>query len=318
MINISIVLPVLNVESWIKKCLDSLINQNFIKDEYEIIVIDNGSKDNTLKIIEEYKERITILFAPTKGASIARNMGINTAKGDIIAFIDGDCIADQNWIKELYYKFEVDKFKEIGCVVGNVISHRGKTVVENFTEKSGILSQQNTLNSRFLPFGQTANVSFRKEVFEKIGKFDESIVVSGEDADLAWRMQLKTNYKLIFCLTSVVEHCHRTSFVGLFKQQFKYGTGIIYLSKKYGSNMFINTNKNNTNKNIIVNLIKSLKLILSVLNFYPKSIGRLFGFFDKYQMYEPLLSFINMSGYGLGKIYGSLKFKTSICSVLLI
>ena len=169
MITISIVIPVLNGESQIRDCVTSLINQDFQKDQYEIIVVDNGSKDNTINILTEYNEHIMIVHESGKGSYIARNAGIKVSKGNIIAFIDSDCIADKNWLKELCNGPLSEVSGDIGCVVGSVIPHHGKTLVEMFSKNKDLLSQKTTLDSNFLPYGQTANVAFRKEVFDIIG-----------------------------------------------------------------------------------------------------------------------------------------------------
>lgn len=89
---ISVILPVYNCETTIRKCIESVINQSF--SQFELIIIDNGSNDNTLKICEEYRKndsRINIYSLDTNiGASKAREYGIKRTKGDYIAFIDGD------------------------------------------------------------------------------------------------------------------------------------------------------------------------------------------------------------------------------------
>lgn len=315
---ISIIIPVLNVEHFIKDCIMSIIDQDFPKDQYEIIIVDNGSKDNTYNIImdiiynENIDNRLIITREPKKGAYAARNTGINISKGDvrdIIAFTDADCITDKNWLKELNRGFDSNN---VGCVVGAINSYNGNTLVEIYSKNKEILSQKQTLISKFLPYGQTANVAYRKDVFNKIGLFDCEIM-SGGDADIAWRMQIYTDYKLTYEPNAIVEHRHRTSFKGLFKQQFRYGFGRMLLYKKYHDHM---KNVHDKNYNVKYNYINMIKLILTVNLFCIRSFKRLFGICDKYQLYEPLLYFIYMSGYALGKIYGWIKLKESFFNTL--
>mgnify|MGYP003394054389 CR=1 FL=1 len=306
---ISVIVPVLNAGSFINDCVTSLINQDFPKDQYEIIIVDNGSKDDTINRLTEYGNSITMLHESKKGSYIARNTGINTAKGEIIAFTDADCIADKNWLKELYIRFVSE---DIGCVVGSVIPNPGESLVEIYSRNKKILSQETVVDSRYLPYGQTANAAFRKEVFTKIGNFDERLM-SGGDADISWRMQIKTDYKLVYNPESIVEHHHRTTFKGLFKQQFSYGFGRIWLYKKYGDHM---KNYSDTNYDIRYNMSHSMKLMLNIFVFYIRSFKRLLGFCDKYDMYEPLLSLLFVSGYVLGKMYGTVKLKKSFFSTL--
>lgn len=299
---ISVVVPVLNAGSYINDCITSLINQDFPKDQYEIIIVDNGSNDDTINKLAGYGTYIVLLHESKKGSYIARNTGINICKGEIIAFTDSDCIADKNWLKELYVRFGP---KDIGCVVGSVKPHHGKSLVEIYSRNKNILSQETVVDSRYLPYGQTANVAFRKEVFSKIGNFDERLI-SGGDADISWRMQIQTNYKLVYNPESVIEHHHRTTLRGLFKQQFRYGFGRIWLYKKYGDHMKSYSDKNYDTK---YNIYHSMKLVSNIFLFYIRSFKRLFRLCDRYEMYEPLLSLLFVSGYVLGKMYGSVKLK---------
>lgn len=300
-VKISVIVPVLNEESHIKKCIDSLVNQEFLN--YEIIIIDNGSKDNTMNLIKKY-ENVILLSENRKGSYIARNRGINLAKGEIIAFTDADCIVHKNWLKELYKGFSN---VNIGCVVGSIVPYQGKNIVEIYSRNKDILSQKTTLDTKFLPYGQTANVAFKKDVFNIIGMFDE-IQIYGGDADIAWRMQLNTDYKLIYNDDAIIQHRHRTTFKGLFKQQFRYGFGRMMLYKKYDKHMKKFVNNTYDTK---YNMFNSVKLILNIGYFCIRSIQRLFGLCDRYHQYEPLLSILFASGYALGKIYGSIKLRES-------
>lgn len=306
---VSVIVPVLNASSHIDDCIMSLIDQDFPRTQYEIIIVDNGSKDDTLNILKRYKGHIEIFSESKKGSYAARNNGIAGSKGKIIAFTDADCIADKNWIKELCKAFISE---DIGCVVGNVKAYPGKSLIEIFSKNKGILSQKVGLESKFLPYGQTANMAFRKDVFETIGEFDNSLI-SGGDADISWRMQIETGYKLVYCQNSIVEHRHRTSLKGLFKQQFRYGFGRISLYKKYDDRM---KSCEDINYDVRYNLFHSTMLIYNIALFYVRSIKRLFGLCDKYDMYEPLFSTLLVSGYVLGKLYGSVKLKKSFFGTL--
>jgi cellulose synthase/poly-beta-1,6-N-acetylglucosamine synthase-like glycosyltransferase len=306
---ISVVVPVLNASFHIEDCIMSLINQDFPREQYEIIIVDNGSKDNTLNILKRYGEYIEIFSENKKGSYAARNNGITKSKGKVVAFTDSDCIADKNWLNELYKAFVSE---DIGCVVGNIKAYPGKSLIEIFSKNRDILSQKVGLESKFLPYGQTANTAFRKVIFETIGGFDSSLL-SGGDVDMSWRMQMETSYKLTYCEGSIVEHRHRTSLKGLFKQQFRYGFGRISLYKKYNEQI---KSCEDVSQDIRYNLFHSMKLISNVALFYVRSIKRLFGLCDKYDMYEPLFLTLLVSGYVLGKLYGSVKLKKSFLGTL--
>lgn len=97
----SLIIPAYNVEKYIKKCLDSVLNQTY--NNYEIIIINDGSTDNTSKILESYKsnKKIKIINQENKGLSSARNTGVSNAKGDYILFIDSDDFIEKELLETL-------------------------------------------------------------------------------------------------------------------------------------------------------------------------------------------------------------------------
>lgn len=104
-IKVSVILPVYNVEKYLQKCLDSLINQTLR--DIEIICINDGSTDNCLEILQEYSNkdhRIKVINQENKGAAVARNIGITMAQGEYLSFLDADDFFDKNMLKKAYQK----------------------------------------------------------------------------------------------------------------------------------------------------------------------------------------------------------------------
>ena len=99
---VSVVVPVYNVEKYVEKCLNSLVNQTF--KDIEIIVVNDGSKDNSLEVVKKFENdtRVKIISQENKGLSGARNTGIDNASGDYIAFLDSDDWVDYDFIEKLY------------------------------------------------------------------------------------------------------------------------------------------------------------------------------------------------------------------------
>ena len=103
MTKVSVIVPVYNVEKYLERCLDSLINQTL--EDIEIICVNDGSKDNSPKILEEYKNkdnRIVIFNQENAGLSVARNSGMKIAKGEYIGFVDSDDWVDLDFFEKLY------------------------------------------------------------------------------------------------------------------------------------------------------------------------------------------------------------------------
>lgn len=230
--NISIIVPVLNGERFIGKCLESIAKLNYPKNDFEVIIVDNGSKDRTVDIIKNFQRYenidIKLHFQKIRSSYAARNLGIKNAKGDIIIFTDADCIVYEDWLTNIIKPFTDET---VGGVAGEILSAGGDSLTEKYSIDEGVLSQRRTFNSKFLPYAQTANAAYRKELFDLIGYFDE--VISGGDADYSWRMQLKTDYMMVFAEDAIVLHKHRTDLKGLFKQRFKHGYGYILIRNKY-------------------------------------------------------------------------------------
>ena len=111
---VSIIVPVYNGERTIGNCIESLLSLKYSHSKYEVIIVDNNSKDATLKIIQKYPV-ISLIEKRIQSSYATRNTGLKKATGKIIAFTDSDCIADKDWILK---SVECFKDEKIGCVGG--------------------------------------------------------------------------------------------------------------------------------------------------------------------------------------------------------
>jgi len=226
--SVSVVVPAYNAEDTISMCIESLLAQDFPKDDFEIIIVDNNSTDRTAEIIKNYPVRY--VAEKRKGASAARNAGIDAARGRLIALIDSDCIAGGRWLTEGVKPF---KKEETGCVSGRVVSYEPSNMWER------IISERDEYAIPpdywgWQPYAITANAFFRKEVFERVGKFDTIFrQPSAEDKDLCWRMLKKTNFVIEQRPSAIVFHKHRSNLKSYFRQHLHYSMNDQILKKKY-------------------------------------------------------------------------------------
>ena len=264
---VSIIVPVYNGEKIIGECIESLLNQTYPKDKYEISIIDNNSKDRTPDIIKKYPVRY-LLENKIQSSYAARNKGVKQSSGDIIAFTDADCIATPEWLQEGIKGFS----KEIiGCVAGGIEGYAPSNYIEEFLIKRGCFSNAQTLRDPwFLPFAPTANVFYKKDVFNKIGLFEERWR-SGGDADLAWRMQLETNFKMQVIPEASVYHKHRSTLRSFFNQRRTWGYGSILLYKKYKKMLPYKPRKTKV-KEVYWELVKMWRLFVQLTRKYFASI----------------------------------------------
>lgn len=227
---ISVVVPAFNAEKTLRGCLNTLVSQELPKEQYEVIVVDNGSTDGTWRIIQSYGSPVRGLQeTKLRGSYAARNAGVRASQGKFIAFTDADCVPDIRWLRFLMENFDNPG---LGCVAGEVLPFNPVTAVEKFAARASILSQKRALKNRNRPYAQTANVAFRRRVFEQIGLFNSSLK-SGGDADFCWRMQEQTSWELCFNDAAIVLHHHRSSLPELWKQFVRYGQGNAALQLLY-------------------------------------------------------------------------------------
>lgn len=238
---VSIIIPAFNSGKTISKCVESLLSLEY--PDYEIIIVNDGSTDDTLSLLKNYEAspKLVIIDQPNAGPSIARNKAIKLAKGAFIAFTDADCTVKPDWLKELLKGFTAANPYTIMGVGGDQLSppdesNFGKSINE-FLKKIGLLSDyikdaEGKTAIIETAHNPTCNVIYRKEIFDKIGYFDENLW-PGEDVDLDYRIK-QSGFKLMFNPSAVVYHYRQTNMAGYKRMMFRYGNVQAILVKRYG------------------------------------------------------------------------------------
>jgi glycosyltransferase involved in cell wall biosynthesis len=240
---VSIVIPTKNCEKTIKGLMKSIKNLNY--DKYEVIVVDS-SNDKTPQIAKNFGARVVNSPSNKREANKARNIGVKEARGEIIAFTDGDCEVDKNWLKELVNGFEKNDI----AIVGGSISALGNSFFKRYHDlafRTGIpkineekvLSEKDFLEKQLftkyeLPVGM--NMAIRKEIFKKVGYFDETMDYL-EETELFWRI-LKKGYKIKCMPKARIFHNHADKLFIVFKKYFKTGKGVGIFFRKYPNSNF--------------------------------------------------------------------------------
>jgi glycosyltransferase involved in cell wall biosynthesis len=224
---VSVVVPVLDRAAMIGDLLDSLVAQDHAADQHEIIVVDNGSTDGTQRVVERHPVRL--LSETRRSSYAARNRGIEASRGEVLAFIDSDCIAAPDWLRRLV---EGSDQAEYGAFAGEVMPFRSETRMERYFSRRRAGQTAGTLAHPYLPYATTSNVAYRRAVLEQVGRFDATLR-SGGDVDLGWRMQEQTGRRFAYRPAAVVWHRNRATIAAMYRQSYVYGEGIADLERRH-------------------------------------------------------------------------------------
>lgn len=231
---VSVIVPVYNGEKVIGSCLKSLLNQNYPKKNYEIIVVDDGSTDNSVEVVKKFK-RVKLIRQKHKGPAAARNLGVKHAKGSIVLFTDADCIPSRNWIKSMVEPF---KDKQVVGVAGTYKTLNKESLVARFAGYEIEERHEKMKENKTIDFIGTYSAAYRKNVFLKFGGFDESFTMaSGEDPELSFRLS-KAGLKMVFQPKAWVWHRHPDTLIKYLRQKFWRGYWRVFLYKKHREKMF--------------------------------------------------------------------------------
>ena len=218
-IKASIVIPVFNAEKTIEVLINALFAQKSIFD-FEVLLIDDNSKDKTSKIIRNLIDKENPLFLITfieiehSGPAIARNIGALHAKGDIIIFTDSDCVPETNWYNAMTEPF---LNPQVGGVGGTYKTKNPDSLISRYFGYD--IEFRHSKYKENIDFIATYSAAYRKELFLKSGMFsDEYTEANAEDNDLSYRI-IDSGALIKFASKGVVAHKHPDSIKKLYLQQ---------------------------------------------------------------------------------------------------
>ena len=221
---VSVVIVARNASMTIGECLDSVLSQSRKPDE--IIVVDDGSNDNTVEIVSRFLG-VKLLKQNNRGISHARNLGTKRAQGEIVFYMDSDCIAESDWIETMLPYFSDEN---VGAVAG--IS-KGWNPKEWLACYQALLAEERVRSEPCHPslvqVASTRNLALRRSAFKELGGFDERLTRSyQEDKDLTFR--LSKRHKIMMTPTSIVHHRYTGSFRRFFLRWIRgeIGSGLLY------------------------------------------------------------------------------------------
>ena len=229
---ISVVIPVHNSRETMGKCLESLAQLDH--PSFEVIIVDDGSTDDTAEICESYG-RVRVIRVSKGGPSRARNVGIDAARGELVAFTDGDCLVDRLWLTELEKGFTLP---EVAGVGGDQQSPEDESdfgrMIQDFFKTIGfvtgyIKTHADAIETEHNP---SCNSMYRKSVLKETGGFAENLW-PGEDVELDLRIT-RAGYRLLYNPAAIVRHYRPQSYRAFASMMHRYGACQWPLVRKYG------------------------------------------------------------------------------------
>jgi GT2 family glycosyltransferase len=223
--SVSVVVCTYNDAATLPACLDGLAEQTY--PDYEVIVVNDGSTDQTGDIARRYDVRL--IETENRGLGRARNTGLASARGEIVAFVDGDARPDPEWLSFLVAHFERGEDAAVGGP--NLPWPDASPAAQAAATAPGgpthvLLSDE---EAEHIP---GCNMAFRREVFEEIGGFDPQFRTAGDDVDVCWRLR-EHGFRIGFSNAAVVWHHRRDTIRAYLAQQRGYGEAEGLLERKW-------------------------------------------------------------------------------------
>jgi len=224
---VSVVVCSYNADRTLGACLESLQRLNY--PDYEVILVDDGSADTTPQIVAKAPWVRCVRHERNLGLSAARNTGLASSTGEILAFTDADCRADNDWLYYLVSDLVSGDFAGMGGP--NLLPPEDSAVAAAVMASPGGPAHV-MLTDRQAEHIPGCNMAFLKSALEEIGGFDPIFHAAGDDVDLCWRLQ-QAGYKIGFSPAAFVWHYRRSTVREYLKQQHGYGEAEALLVRKH-------------------------------------------------------------------------------------
>ncbi len=229
---LSIVIPVYNAQKYLERSLASIYMSSF--KDFEVIIVNDGSTDNTAEIINNFPINTLINFNTNKGLAAARNEGANKATGEIILFIDSDIVLKGDTLSKISAHFQDDQCQ---CVIGLYSkTHPNPDVFSNY--KNMWIRFTYLTSPEYVNWFFTAIGAIRKDVWDKSGYFDPkfNIKTGGSDIDFGFRLYSQ-GIKILLDKNIDVIHLKKFNLVSLVKNDFLRSFGYIKLALNYNQSL---------------------------------------------------------------------------------
>ena len=222
---ISVIVPVFNDSKGLDRCLAALSQQTIGVQQFEVIVVDNGSRSSPESVVEKYSFA-RLLFESTPGSYAARNKGISEAAGEFIVLLDADCTPMNDWLEQGIKELKQSTERTIIGGQVRLIQSSNPGAVELYQCLAGSQQKEN-IEDR--DFSSTSNLFVRYSGCNEIGPFEERLL-SGGDRDWSWRAG-ELGFKIKYCPSAVVETLPRKNLRAAIRQARRITGGRFHFEK---------------------------------------------------------------------------------------
>ncbi len=221
---LSVVIPVCNGAATIGVCLNAVFGQQLDRSSFEVIVVDDGSADHTTEVVSRFPANL-LRHDSNRGSTAARNTGIRAARGEWIAFTDGDCVPSRRWLDLLIGAARSDASpKEVTGVAGRIVGLPSDAPAARFASLTGHLDTERQLSHPTFPYAYMSNVMYRRVAIDTAGGFDETMRVYATP-EFHHRVMSNHGGRMLFESRAVVLHRHPETWSQYWRQQAGYGAG---------------------------------------------------------------------------------------------
>ncbi len=227
---VSVIIPVKDRAEELRRCLESVQRLRYPKERLEILVVDDGSSDDGPAVARSLGAAVIPSGGCGRGPGAARNVGASAARGEILAFLDSDCVASEGWLAEIAESFADPSVAAVGGRVDGMLTSRA---LDRYEARMSTLSlgqrgraAQLGSDTFYLP---SCNLLVRRLAFLEVGGFREELQVA-EDVDLSWRLRDR-GHMIAYVPRGHVLHEHRNRLGPFLRRRFEYGTseGVLHV-----------------------------------------------------------------------------------------
>jgi glycosyltransferase involved in cell wall biosynthesis len=222
----SVVVCTYNGAATLRECLTSLRRLDY--PDYEVILVDDGSTDDTPDIVKDFPE-VRCIRQDNLGLSAARNTGLHAARGEIVAYTDSDCIADPSW---LLYTVQAMREQGVEAIGGPNVAPPSDNWVAKCVAASPGGPSHVMLDDRYAEHVPGCNMAFNRAALLAIGGFDAQFHQAGDDVDICWRF-IDASLKIGYAASALVWHRRRNTIAAYLRQQKGYGRSEAMLQFKH-------------------------------------------------------------------------------------